>query len=125
MSNVLSSGDVPRELMPGIVWCEKAEAEFVQMATVYMSRANRFGDESDLPAEVLEAAVREARWAVEIRLHQRFVKARVLEAVHCVSPQQKRCLVDDWKRQFGDERASRLVSMVKSEKLKNTILEKW
>ena len=125
MSNVFSSGDVPRELLPGIVWCEKAEAEFVQMATEYLRKANRFGDESEPPAEVRDAALREARWAVEIRLHQRFVKARIQEAGRCVSPSQKRSLVDGWKRQYGDERTSRLVRMVKSENLKATILEKW
>ncbi len=120
MDDSLCSGDVPRELIPGIVWCEKAEAEFVE-------RTKAFLRTSPLPASdaLKECAMREARWAVEIRLHQRFTKARVQEADRCFSPADKRQLVTQWKKLYGEKRAFALVDIVKSDRLKAKVLEAW
>lgn len=118
---MIESGPVPRELFPGIVWCEQAEARFVEFAQEYL---RKLGDRSETPG-FREAAIREARWAVEIDLHHKFTKARVLEAGRCVSPDSKRKLVAEWKRLYGVERTDRLVGMLKNDKLKQTILEKW
>lgn len=117
----LVSGAVPRELIPGVVWCEKAEAEFVEFATGFLRKQ---GNKAECH-EIVESSIREARWAVEIRLHQRFCKARVVEANRCSSNVEKRAVIAKWRQLYGDERSSRLQRMVRDEKLNKTIVEKW
>lgn len=118
---MIESGPVPRELIPGIVWCEKAESEFVELAVAFLSKQ---GDRKERP-EVVESSIREARWAVEIRLHQRFCKARVVDANRCCSNSEKRAVITKWRQLYGDERSLRLQRMVRDEKLNKTIVEKW
>lgn len=123
--STISSGNVPRELMPGVVWCEKAEAEFAEVFAGLMRKYESASKAAFAHEAPEECATREARWVVEIKLHQRFIKARVQDAMRCVSPDAKRQLVADWKRQFGVERTDRLIAIVKSDKLKQTVLEVW
>lgn len=119
--SALSSGPVPREVIPGIEWCHRAEVEFVRIASEFL---RKLGDSAER-LDARESALREARWVVEIRLHQRFCKARVLEAGRCATPDAKRRLVADWTRLYGEERTERLLRMVRHEGLKQTVVEKW
>lgn len=122
---MISSGPVPRELMPGVVWCEKAEAEFAEVFSGLMRKYQSASNAAFAHENPEDCATREARWVVEIKLHQRFMKARVQDAMRCVSPDAKRRLVADWKREYGVERTDRLIAIVKSDKLKQTVLEAW
>lgn len=115
----ISSGVVPRELMVGIVWDEAAETRFVSMAEEILAKANQKID------GWREFSLREALWAVEADLHRKFIKARVLEANRCSSNEEKRSVITGWRKQFGDERASRLQRIVRDEKLNKTVVEKW
>lgn len=116
---MICSGVVPRELVPGVVWDESAESRFVSLAEAILSKANQKIDGWH------ETSLREARWAVEADLHRKFVKARVIEANRCTSNIQKKAVIADWRKKFGDERASRLQRIVRDVKLNQTVVEKW
>lgn len=116
---MISSGQVPRELIPGIVWDDAAESRFVLFAEQILAKANQKID------GWRESCLREALWAVETDLHRKFIKARVMEANRCTSNQDKRAVIANWRSKFGDERASRLQRIVRDEKLNKTVVEKW
>lgn len=115
----ISSGVVPRELMPGIVWDEAAESRFVSLADGILAKANQKVDGWH------ESALREARWVVESDLHRKFIKACVIDANSCTSVVEKKAVITSWRKRFGDERASRLQRIVRDEKLNKTVVEKW
>lgn len=115
----ISSGVVPRELIPGIVWDAAAESRFVSLAEAILAKANQKVDGWH------ESSLREALWAVESDLHRKFIKARVLEANRCTRNEEKRAVIANWRGLFGDERASRLQRIVRDEKLNKTVVEKW
>lgn len=111
MTDVISSGVVPRELIAGITWDAAAEEAFVEL---YAKRI----------AEGFSPAIseREARYAVERRLFSLFYKAQVTRAVYCRTDSDKRNVFKSWVEQFGRDRADRLASMVKSQKLSDAAL---
>lgn len=116
-----ASGPVPRVLVPGVVWCEKAEARYVETAQAHL---DRLGDRAADPS--FQALVhREAKWAVEIALHQEFVKSRFQEAGLCRLPHDKRSLVARWREAYGNERTDRLLSMLRHDKLREAVLGGW
>lgn len=115
----ISSGLVPRELFPGIVWDDNAESRFVECATVLLRKANQKIDGWEA------SSLREARWMVETDLHRRFIKARVIEADSCSSDNAKKLLVRRWKEMYGVERSDRLVRIVRHGELKKTVLMDW
>lgn len=118
---VVSSGPVPRELVPGVVWDDAAEADFRK---AHEELRSRFGGKWAAP-QFADDAVREARWAVEIRLHQRFIKARMEEASRVWEPDEKRALVARWRREYGNARADELVGLAKSDHFRKVVREAW
>jgi len=114
----ISSGQVPRELAVGIVWDESAEKEFVDAYEDFVRRYER----SDSPPEFYDFALREARWAVEIRLHQRFLQARLREGISCPSDQRKK-LVEKWTKLYGELRCQTIVRLLRDKDATKKILE--
>lgn len=118
---VVSSGPVPREIAPGVVWDEAAEAEFRE---AHASLRRSFDGKWMLP-QFAPDVMREAIWAVEIRLHQRFVKARMQEANKVYDPAEKRALVARWLRDYGQARVDELTGLAKNAQFRREVVEAW
>lgn len=120
-ASVVSSGPVPRTIMPGIVWDEAAEKSFRAAVAELRTKFDFKWSQARFAADV----EREARWIVEIGLHQKFAKERMAEADRTWEPAEKRALVARWRAAYGATRTEMLVNMAKSEHLKRVIREEW
>ena len=96
-----------------IVWDKAAESEYVGLVATLKKRMSQADAE------------REARWAVEIKLHRRATHLAMKMAKKCVSPMQKKQLFAQWVNDFGQESADRLAGYFKNEKLREKILSDW
>lgn len=118
-ATVPPSGEVPREVAPGVLWDAFAEAEYaatVEAMTQHglMGRGYRLDD-----------AVRSARWAVEADLHRRCIRREIeIGERSLYDPEAKRALVARWQQEYGALRADELVRLMKSE-TRRTILKEW
>lgn len=121
---MISSGIVPRELAPGVIWDEYAEKEFREKAESLLSRKKTFVNIA-YKDDVEQTAIREAVWAIEIRLHQIFIKKRIEEADRCFQPVEKRKLVERWSGLYGKPRTDSLLRMVRNNEFRRTVLRKW
>lgn len=120
-----SSGAVPREIMPGVIWDETAEKMFTDNLKSLMSR-KPFSNLGVTPCFDFEkSAIQESIWMVEIKLHQLFIKRRFNEASSCYTPNAKKLLVERWSGLYGRSRTDRLIRMFRNVELKKTVLEKW
>ena len=108
------SGVVPRELVAGVIWCEKAEADFERLVDAHLDSGATF-----------DKAVRESRWQVEIDLHRKWVKRQVAAALRCKTNDEKLALMKDWIAQYGSVRAQRLASYCRDGRLSATIVRSW
>lgn len=103
------SGEVPRTLVPGVVWDEAAEAHF---RTYYALVMERGGPE--------EFALRDAKWKVEIALHRAFIGQQMRAALGCKTTAEKRQLMSWWTNHFGAARAADLAKLARDESFPKT-----
>lgn len=104
---MIPSGVVPRELVPGVVWDEVAEALYQEKVEALRPR---FVNEDQVQTE--------ARWQVELVLHRRFLAEQMRAASNCFTAADKRRLYAWWQQRFGNERAQTLANYAKSDSLR-------
>ena len=102
-----SSGDVPRELTPGVVWDRHAEKRFVQAVSEWRRGRIPLTDED---------AEREARWGIEASLYRRFWCRVMSEAKACRTDQEKREAYRRWVEKFGKQRADEIAAKARDHK---------
>lgn len=123
---MITSGTVPRELAPGVIWDQAAEKDFVEKYNALMTRKKPFSNvaiTSDFDVE--KTAIQEAVWSVEIRLHQIFIKRRIMEADTCRAPFEKKRLVEKWSGLYGKRVTERLLRMVRNHDFRRIVLRDW
>ena len=102
---------VPRQIAPGVIWDEAAEASFLNLRELLIERGND---------EVF--AEREARWTTELVLHRRLVADQVRAAMACATPADKRALYGWWVKKLGQAQAERLAVFAKDEKMRARVI---
>lgn len=109
----LSSGEVPRVLVRGVEWDDKAEARFLQNVEGFLN--------TKLKLSVADAA-REARWSVEAWLYRQMWYREIRAATECESPAEKQRLVKAWIAKYGREQAQKFADAVLDKKRVSMIL---
>lgn len=104
----ISSGAVPREIAPGVIWDDAAERRFVEAVRHDIT----FGIMGN--ARPRADAEKSAREMIEAGLHSQFISRELVKAQRCGSPDAKRALVAEW-RKLGDVRAEELIRCAAAE----------
>lgn len=106
----VSSGEVPREPFPGVVWDEAAEDEFGRL---YLEWAERF-PKTALEESWRNQTIQSCRWAVELRLLNETIDREVKRASALWEAADKRRLHTEWLRTYGADLTASIVGRVKS-----------
>jgi len=117
-ASVQPSGAVPREMIPGITWDHRAEAMYQDAVK---ELRNSFEGKWSKPKFAADVD-REARWTVELWLHRRFLKDRVMDAMSVPDDRAKIALVADWRRMYGNPRTEYLIKVLRTPALKSIVM---
>lgn len=111
---MIPSGNVPRTLCPGVEWDERAELRYIELTRQFRAKGMTGAD-----------AGREARWAVEIALHQAFVKRLVIQGCECRTDEAKRAVFVEWRTRYGLEVAQSIAGIIKHDALREKVVKSW
>lgn len=111
----ISSGLVPRDVWPGIVWGEDEEAEFGKMVLEWAKRFPKVADDPKARASTEQSA----RWAIELQLLRSTIAREAEAAAKLSYGHEKQAIHDRWLRTYGAELTSVLVRAVKDPALRS------
>lgn len=110
----VSSGEVPREIWPGIVWGDEAEKLFVDEVMEWTILFPKVALEPKMRKQVEDSA----RWAIELALLRSTIDREVEAAKRCYDAAEKRTLHTEWLRRYGAEMTATIVRSAKDPALR-------
>lgn len=110
-----ASGQVPREVFPGIVWDEKTEADYLKTVRQWAERFPAVAGEPKARAQVEQST----RHMLELELLNMTIDHEVARAEKLFDAADKRRLHTEWLRLYGARITDTIVRRVKDPGLRS------
>lgn len=93
------SGEVPRDVFPGIIWDESCEDEFGKAVLEWRERFPKVADDPKALASTIQTEI----WAIELRLLRETIVREANEAAILSEPHAKHAIHTRWLHRYGAE----------------------